>query len=70
MNFGFQSASWMKVLWMDEGGGGGGRGCDECGCGRTNEMDVDESEMDAHRVVQAEGRRRRVALGLLAMVSG
>jgi hypothetical protein len=49
MNFGFQSASWMKVLWMDEGG---------------------ESEMDAHRVVQAEGRRRRVALGLLAMVSG
>jgi hypothetical protein len=31
---------------------------------------VDENEMDAHRVVQAEGRRRRVVLGLLAMVSG
>jgi len=24
MNFGFQSASWMKVLWMDEGGVVGG----------------------------------------------
>lgn len=41
MNFGFQSASWMKVLWMDEEGGG--RGCDGCGCGPTNEMDVDEN---------------------------
>jgi hypothetical protein len=54
MNSGFQSASWMKVLWMDEGRGvvGGVMG-----------VDVDENQMDAHRVVQAEGRRRGVALG-------